>query len=61
MVKEGDLGDVSLLSDNELPITREFNKLVNEVVKLTYPKEAYDDTNQIKTTVRPGHLCQKAT
>jgi Mrp family chromosome partitioning ATPase len=35
VVKEGDAGDISLLAKNELPITQEFNKMVNEIVKLT--------------------------
>ena len=35
VVKEGDAGDISLLSNNELEITQEFNKMVDEIVKLT--------------------------
>jgi Mrp family chromosome partitioning ATPase len=38
VVKEGDNGDVSLLDNKALLITREFNKMVDEIVKLTYPK-----------------------
>jgi Mrp family chromosome partitioning ATPase/predicted Fe-Mo cluster-binding NifX family protein len=33
VVKEGDAGDMSLLDNDELPITREFNKMVDEIVK----------------------------
>lgn len=35
VVKEGDAGDISLLDNEELLITREFNKMVDEIVKLT--------------------------
>jgi len=35
VVKEGDAGDTSLLDNDGLLITQEFNKLVNEIVKLT--------------------------
>jgi Mrp family chromosome partitioning ATPase len=35
VVKEGDAGDISLLAKNELPITQEFNRMVDEIVKLT--------------------------
>jgi len=35
VVKEGDDGDISLLTNDELEITREFNKMVDEIVKLT--------------------------
>jgi Mrp family chromosome partitioning ATPase len=35
VVKEGDAGDISLLANNELPITQEFNKMVDAIVKLT--------------------------
>jgi Mrp family chromosome partitioning ATPase len=34
VVKEGDAGDISLLDNNELPITREFNNMVDEILKL---------------------------
>lgn len=33
LVKEGDAGDISLLDNDELLITREFNKMVDEIVK----------------------------
>jgi hypothetical protein len=39
VVKEGDVGDLSLLDNNELLITREFNKMVDGIVKLTAKKE----------------------
>jgi Mrp family chromosome partitioning ATPase len=35
VVKEGDAGDISLLTNDELAITQEFNKMVDEIVKLT--------------------------
>ena len=38
IVREGDLGAVNLLDDKELPLTREFNKMVDEIVRLTDPK-----------------------
>jgi ATP-binding protein involved in chromosome partitioning len=38
VVKEGDAGDISLLDNNALLITQEFNKMVAEIVKLTDPR-----------------------
>jgi len=35
VIKKGDAGDISLLDNEELLITREFNKMVDEIVKLT--------------------------
>jgi len=35
VVSNGDTGDMSLLDNNKLLITREFNKMVDEIVKLT--------------------------
>ena len=35
VVKEGDEGDISLLDNHELPITQEFDKMVDEILKLT--------------------------
>jgi len=35
VVKKGDAGDISLLANNELAITQEFNKMVDEIVNLT--------------------------
>jgi ATP-binding protein involved in chromosome partitioning len=35
VVSKGDTGDMSLLDDNELLITQEFNKIVDKIVKLT--------------------------
>ena len=35
VVKEGDAGDISLLDNQGLLIAREFNKMVDEIVKLT--------------------------
>jgi hypothetical protein len=34
VVKEGDVGDMSLLDNDELLITQEFNKMVDEIVKI---------------------------
>ncbi len=34
MVKEGDAGEISLLDNDALPITREFDKMVDEIIKL---------------------------
>ncbi len=38
IVREGDLGAVNLLDDKELPLTREFNKMVDEIARLTNPE-----------------------
>jgi Mrp family chromosome partitioning ATPase len=35
VVKEGDTGDISLFDNDALPITREFDKMVDEILKLT--------------------------
>jgi ATP-binding protein involved in chromosome partitioning len=35
VVSKGDTGDMSLLDDNKLLITQEFNKIVDKIVKLT--------------------------
>ena len=35
VVKKGDAGDISLLANNALAITQEFNKMVDEIVNLT--------------------------
>ncbi|MGD9289466.1 MAG: Mrp/NBP35 family ATP-binding protein [Desulfobacterales bacterium] len=40
VVKEGDAGDISLLDNKALSITREFNKMVAEIVSLTDTKES---------------------
>ena len=34
LVREGDAGDISLLDNDELLITREFNKMVDEILKI---------------------------
>ncbi len=34
MVKEGDAGDIRLLDNEKLLITREFSKMVDEIVKI---------------------------
>jgi len=38
LVKEGDAGDISFLDNDELLITREFNKMVDEIVKINEKK-----------------------
>ena len=38
VVKEGDTGDISLLDDDTLLITQEFNKMVAEIMKLLGPQ-----------------------
>ena len=43
VVKRGDAGDVSLLDNEALLITREFNKMVDEIVKLTDPRTSSSD------------------
>ena len=35
VVKEGDAGEISLLDNDALPITQEFDKMVNEIIILT--------------------------
>ena len=50
VVKEGDAGDISLLDNNALLITQEFNKMVDEIVKLTDPKtssSAHSDKDDV--------------
>ena len=46
VVKKGDAGDVSLLDNKELLITQEFNKMVDEIVKLTDPKTSSSDHSE---------------
>jgi len=51
VVKEGDSGDISLLDNESLLITREFNKMVNQIVKLTDSKpsaSSQDDKGYLK-------------
>ena len=48
VVKEGDVGDLSLLDNDELLIAREFKKMVDEIVKLTGPKTPSTDRRVIK-------------
>jgi ATP-binding protein involved in chromosome partitioning len=43
VVKKGDAGDISLLDNEALLITREFNKMVDEIVKLTDPRTSSSD------------------
>ena len=42
VVKEGDAGDVSLLDNEDLSITREFNKMVDKIVTLTEASSPLD-------------------
>jgi hypothetical protein len=43
--KEGDAGDISLLDNKALSITREYNNMVDEIVKLTDPKTSSSSQN----------------
>jgi ATP-binding protein involved in chromosome partitioning len=36
VVKQGDAGNIRLLDNRELPMAREFNKMVDEIVSLTH-------------------------
>jgi ATP-binding protein involved in chromosome partitioning len=45
VVNGGDSGDTSLLDNKALLITREFNKMVDEIVKLTDPKTSASSQN----------------
>ena len=50
VVKSGDAGDVSLLDNKSLLITQEFNKMVDEIVKLTDTKtssSAHSDKDDV--------------
>ena len=49
IVREGDLGAVDLLDDKGLPLTREFDNMVDEIVRLTN-KGGSQDASQIKTS-----------
>jgi Mrp family chromosome partitioning ATPase len=53
VVKKGDAGDLSLLDSDELLIAREFNKMVDEIVKLTGPKISSPSQND-KVYLRTG-------
>ncbi|MDY7032793.1 MAG: Mrp/NBP35 family ATP-binding protein [Thermodesulfobacteriota bacterium] len=50
LVKKGDEGDTSLFDNNELLITREFNKMVDEIVRLTKVKDQSGDRNEKRMT-----------
>jgi Mrp family chromosome partitioning ATPase len=45
VVKEGDAGDISLLDDDALLITQEFNKMVAEIVQLLSPETSSSSQN----------------
>jgi len=45
VVKEGDSGDISLLDNKALLITREFKKMVDEIVNLTDSKTSSASQN----------------
>lgn len=49
IVREGDIGAVGLLDDKALPLTREFDKMVDEIVRLTN-KEGSQDASEVKKT-----------
>jgi Mrp family chromosome partitioning ATPase len=53
VVKEGDAGDLSLLDNDELLIARKFNKMVDEIVKLTGPKTSAPGQND-KSYLKAG-------
>ena len=53
VVMGGDSGDVSLLDNKALLITREFNKMVDEIVKLTDPKTPSSSQND-KSYLKAG-------
>ena len=53
VVKAGDTGDISLLDNKALLITREFNKMVDEIVKLTDPKTSSSSLND-KSYLKAG-------
>jgi Mrp family chromosome partitioning ATPase len=48
VVREGDAGDLSILEKDELLIAREFNKMVDVIVKLTDPKASAPGQNDKK-------------
>ena len=50
VVKEGDAGDISLLDNQELPMARELNKMVDEIVKLTDFKTRSTPSNEIRSS-----------
>jgi Mrp family chromosome partitioning ATPase len=52
VVKEGDSGDISLLDNKTLLITQKFNKMVEEIVKLTNPKTSYPEHSDNNYTER---------
>jgi len=41
VVSKGDIGSISILDDDQLPITQEFNKIVDEIVRLTVTKKKF--------------------
>ena len=50
VVKEGDAGDLSILDNDELLFVREFNKMVDEIVKMTDTKtssSAHSDKDDV--------------
>ena len=48
IVKRGDAGDLSLLDNPELLITQEFNKIVDEIVKITKPQPNLRQTGSFR-------------
>jgi Mrp family chromosome partitioning ATPase len=48
VVKEGDAGDISLLDNTELPITQEFDKMVDEILKLTAGETSFASYDRIQ-------------
>lgn len=41
VVQGGDAGDVSLLDNDELPITQKFNQMVDRIIELTEAKNSH--------------------
>jgi hypothetical protein len=48
VVKKGDAGDIGLLDNNALLLTREFNKMVDEIVELTLGELRYPGSEDKK-------------
>jgi hypothetical protein len=51
VVKKGDAGDIGLLDNNALLLTREFNKMVDKIVELTLGElrsSVSDDKNRMQ-------------
>jgi hypothetical protein len=49
VVKEGDAGDISILDNDTLLITQEFNKMVDEIEKLTATTASTSESLKMKS------------